>query len=381
MDPLETYVECKLCFKKFANDNWLINHVKNEHVEKSNFNCRFCDKVYNSSGSLRSHVSRMHKRISTNISKFFKPSNIPGPSNEGNNVNVEINSICNTEPNNLDLNTDSDSDEDPDSDHNINFEDNRDTDSDPGTNADHHRDVDSNPDDDFDPDQDPDSKPDSDDSDIENDSPFKKILAEYLLYLRAQTRATNKDILNILKNLQIVVQFFVKHYLNLLSDKIHSILRINVHDFINIQELIDSIDCVQGLSSIYKQDVYFEKIFGIIKPLRIELGSKFINYGPPTIDENQKVKRKSEEMIFLPISTVLSKWLENGHFRDMINIPRNEEGIYSTYVDGNYFQNHTFRIAFPNSILIRLYYDEAEMCNAVGSKADYEINYDFSTGW
>lgn len=167
-----------------------------------------------------------------------------------------------------------------------------------------------------------------------------------------------------------MVEFYVRHYLNLVAERINDSLQLNINNFVNIDDLVSTINCSQGLSSIYKQDIYFEEKFGIIKPLRIQLGSQFGNYGPQTTDGSQTIKTKKNEMIFIPITTVLGKWFENGQFGNMINIPRRQvDGVFSSYVDGSHFQNHSFRLSNPDCTLIRLYYDEAEMCDAVGSKA------------
>lgn len=216
----------------------------------------------------------------------------------------------------------------------------------------------------------------SEDEDLDNDdynlpdNPEKAMIGEYLLYLRSSTRATNEDVLNILSKLQDIVQWHVDRCLHKIQTKLQEEHDIQLGEFINIEEIRNSVDCSQGLDTIYKQDKYFKEKFNVIQPERIKLGERFVPYGTATVDGNQPIKIKRDEFIYIPISKVLSRWLQNGSFGNVSRVPRRrDDGIIESYMDGTHIENHPYRNRRPNYRLIKLYYDEADMCDAIGSKS------------
>ncbi|XP_043462982.1 uncharacterized protein LOC122499017 [Leptopilina heterotoma] len=217
---------------------------------------------------------------------------------------------------------------------------------------------------------DSDYEDDPDDIDDVPDNPEKEIIGQYLLYLRSSTRATNKDVINILSKMQEVVRWYLTHYLNDVRTTLQERHNLHLNDFINIEEIVNNVNCSQGLHSIHNQNLYFQEKFNVVKPNRIELGENFVPYGTPTIYGNQPIKRKKDEFIHIPINNVLTKWLENGSFGNVLFNPTpNEEGVIETYMDGTYFKNHSYKRRRPDCKFIKLYYDEVDMCDAVGSKS------------
>ncbi|XP_051167363.1 uncharacterized protein LOC127285405 [Leptopilina boulardi] len=218
--------------------------------------------------------------------------------------------------------------------------------------------------------EDSDFEDENDENDDVPDNPEKQIIGEYLLYLRSSTRATNKDVINILGKMQEVVRWYLNHYINNISNTLQERHNLRLNDYLNIDEIVNNIDCSQGLRSIHNQDVYFKQKFSYVVPQRIELGENFVPYGTATVYGNQPVKRKKDEFIHIPISEVLIRWLQNGSFGNVLFHPRpRNDGILETYMDGNYFQNHSFKRRKPECKFIKLYYDECDMCDAVGSKS------------
>lgn len=202
------------------------------------------------------------------------------------------------------------------------------------------------------------------------DNPAKEIIGKYLLYLRGCTRATNNDVINILHKMQEVVRWYVSHCVTNIQNRLREGYGLRLNDFINVDEILNEIDCTQGLHSIRNQDTYFQTKFNIVQPHRVELGENFAPYGTPTIYQNQPMRQKKDEFIQVPISEVLPRWLEKGTFGNILRLRRRGEGDLSeTFVDGTHYQNHTYVQRRPNCKLIKLYYDEVDMCDAVGSKS------------
>lgn len=200
------------------------------------------------------------------------------------------------------------------------------------------------------------------------DNPYKEAIGKYLLYLRSSTRATNKDVINILHEMQEVVQSYVVNCLNDVHIKLQERTGLNLMEHINVNEIKNNIDCTQGLNTIRRQDLYFKKKYNFMKPHRITLGERFVPYGTASVDGNQPVRIKRDEFIHIPISEVLPKWLENPTFQNVTKPKiRREDNVLETYMDGYHFQNLSFILQKPNCRFIKLYYDEVDMCDAVGS--------------
>ncbi|XP_043469644.1 uncharacterized protein LOC122504689 [Leptopilina heterotoma] len=218
--------------------------------------------------------------------------------------------------------------------------------------------------------EDSDFEDDYDEDDNVPDNPEKEIIGEYLLYLRSSTRATNEDVTNILRKMEVVVKWYLSRHLNNIRNILGETHNINLNEYIDIDEIINNIDCSQGLNSIHNQNKYFEEKFKVVLPDRIRLGEKFVPYGSSSIYGNQPLKIKKDEFIHVPISKVLTAWLGNGSFGNILFNPRrNENQAIETYMDGSYFQNHSYKLQKPNCKFIKLYFDEVDMCDAVGSKS------------
>ncbi|XP_043473837.1 uncharacterized protein LOC122509755 [Leptopilina heterotoma] len=329
-------VKCQICNEFFINEMWLLDHVKKVHSD-SLYTCTYsgCNAAYSNENSLRSHCYRKHKT-------FFSS----GRGEFSRNVN--------------DTNSEDDPDEPDDSDTTFSSDQ---PDDDSGDEPDYE------PDDD--PEDDPEDDPDVDMEDNQNNdnNAFKRTIADFILYLRGRTRATNDDVLNILNELQTVVEIYVRYYLNHTAQVLEEALHINLNNYINIEESIAGINCSCNLDSVYKQDVYFEREYGVVNPLIKELGSSFIPSGAPANDGNQPMRRKADQLVHIPISSVLLRMFENIDFHRLIQTPEaRTDQVLASYVDGTFFQNHPFRNQKPNSYFIRLYYDEADMCDSLGSK-------------
>lgn len=224
----------------------------------------------------------------------------------------------------------------------------------------------------FSDDDDDESEIENQDNDVDNvpDNPEKEMIGRWLLYLRSSTRATNDDVLNITTQMEDVVQFYVNRTINKIEIQLQENHGILLRNYVNVDEIRNSVDCNQGLHTIYNQDMYFKQKYNVVQPQRVKLGERFVPYGTPTVDGNQPIRIKKDEFIHIPISEVLPKWFENDSFFNVSRFQRRrEDGTMETYMDGTHIQNHEYRNLRPNCRLIKLYFDEVDMCDAVGSKS------------
>ncbi|XP_043466576.1 uncharacterized protein LOC122501295 [Leptopilina heterotoma] len=104
--------------------------------------------------------------------------------------------------------------------------------------------------------------------------------------------------------MQDVVKWYVTHSLNDVREKLRDTHNLHLDNYVDVEEIINNIDCSQGLNSIQKKDRYFQKKFNVVAPNRILLGEKFVPYGTSTIDGNQPVTIKPDEFIHVPITDV-----------------------------------------------------------------------------
>lgn len=169
------------------------------NVENPDFKCNYMvrNDIYRNASSLRSHVYRKHRlsqpRRNRTIASVVDP---------------DFDFMDFDDDDDPEENTDSEDDEDSESNFNEDDQDER-----PGF-------VDDVP-----------------------DNPKKEIIGQHLLYLRGQTRATNNDVLGILKNLQSVVKSYVEYYLRKANDTLFSHAGFHLTDYISIEDMVDEMDC------------------------------------------------------------------------------------------------------------------------------------------
>lgn len=325
--PGEKSLQCCYCFEAF-DKNVLPQHIRQSHISKSDLICKLCDAVYTIASSLRSHVHRNHKNLQSKRSRtglnekrlfhlhdddgdhaaesnFQNPGDVdrghvpgdddpdpsdddpgdgdPGDVNPGDG-NTGDGNPGDGDPGNGNPGDGNRGDGDPGDGNpgDSNPCDGNPTDGDPGDGdpgdgdpGDHDFvDVNSAPESndesdihsDDEPD-DPDGNPDDDPYNFEDevpDNPQKKIIAEYILYLRSQTKATEGDVLGILRNLQQVVESYVDYYLRNADEILFEAAGFRLTDYVNMEGTIAEIDCSQGLHSIFNQDNYFEEKYGVI---------------------------------------------------------------------------------------------------------------------
>lgn len=103
------------------------------------------------------------------------------------------------------------------------------------------------------------------------------------------------------------------------------------------------------------------------------MDGNFARYGTARNDGDQPLKLKPDEFIHIPISEVLKKWMSNGSFGCIVDLKkRRPDGVLASYADGLQFCNHPYRLRRPNSVLVKGYYDEVDVCDSAGSKASGE---------
>lgn len=80
-------------------------------------------------------------------------------------------------------------------------------------------------------------------------------------------------------------------------------------------------------------------------------------------------KQVMESFQYVPIIEVLQMVLKNRSVREVIAVEEPSPDNYlSSFVDGLHFKNHSFFQRYKQAIRIKLYYDELEIVNALGSK-------------
>ena len=100
-------------------------------------------------------------------------------------------------------------------------------------------------------------------------------------------------------------------------------------------------------------------------PIKKTLGRRFVKYGSANTGEDRPEKRKEDEMMFIPISETFKRLVANPTFIQTLKNHVSKEGVISYFKDGLKFINE----ADPDVAHIRLYSDEADMCDGLGSRA------------
>ncbi|XP_051176569.1 uncharacterized protein LOC127291456 [Leptopilina boulardi] len=330
-------VQCRFCTQDLEKE-YLEQHLKLNHLTHPDFQITCgvnnCQKVYKNLSSLRSHRSRQHynqRRAETN--------------DEEDDIDSNSESVTNDEEENIDNNSESITHEENAADHldidDLDYDDNgEDTDYD---SDDYDEILDS------DDDSDEEDGQDHANNEEETENLQKITLGLMFLSMRAQTQVTNDIVLNVIKSLDAVVKRYV--------------------ELIDINREVAKIDTVHGLNTIYKQDAYFAEQFDVVQPTIQHLSSEFqiAGHGP---SGNPNVKLKDDEFIYIPIRDVLSKRLSNDKFRELLEQnSEDKEGIFRSFKDGSRYKQHPMFSSNPKAVQIKLYYDEVEFCDGLGSRA------------
>lgn len=136
----------------------------------------------------------------------------------------------------------------------------------------------------------------------------------------------------------------------------------------DIKNIMDLKHPYQGLKTLEEQIGAMIEYFGYIEPSEIPLGyrtdlrldGKSCTYVP---------KQVMESFQYVSIIEVLKMVLKSSDVREAINNEKqSSEGILESFIDGQCFKNHPFFQKHKHALRIKLYYDEAEITNPIGSK-------------
>ena len=159
---------------------------------------------------------------------------------------------------------------------------------------------------------------------------------------------------------------------NTLKNKI--ITRLNLQDTID-EEVISDVNKImqwdnpfEGLKTYDQQIKAMIEYYGYIEPQEIPLQERSDN----RLEKETCTYIPSQVMDsfqYVPFIDVLKMVLSNTDVRQAINNEQpSGDGILGSFIDGQYFKDHIFFKKYNNAIRIKLYYDEIEVVNPLGSK-------------
>lgn len=342
---------CGFCDQRFLQLIDIQDHLRNFHNAESNEGQRCginnCSARYRNPNSLKSHRSRVHRREIINNEVL---PNIQELENEI--VQEDVNRIHiphRLNEDNVSEEDDGDEEEDDDEEvEEVDFEPSSSDDTpDENTDYDEVEDVDNNP-------------------GINDER--KRALGRFLLNLRGNTNVSEKQITGILTMLQDVVRTYVGKSLRRLEQVLQE-RDINDRDYFDLNNEIESSDCIFDLHKKEKRETYLRNEFDVLMPIRHTLGRRFVKYGSAATGKNCPTKHKKDEMMFIPITKIIQKFAANDSFHGLLKYHDLREGIFASVEDGSRYKNDTWWKFNDESFHIKLYSDEVDMCDGLGSKS------------
>lgn len=350
---LEGFV-CCFCNQRFPLLNEIREHLQNFHHFERNRGRRCgindCPAVFQNPQSLRSHRSRIHRHA-----------------RDDNNVIPNIEENLNF---NIPLPLDEEVEDDNGSSSTIFEEDNL---SEEGENGDEIiEDIDSELSSTDESGEDEDE--DEGDEEAVNDDPGinderKRAVGRFLL--RGSTNISEPHITKILHMMQDVVSIYVGDSLRKVKQSLEA-RGINLRDYVDIQAEVQSTNCVFDLSSKNQRAKYLKREFNVLMPTRYTPGRRFIKYGSTITGQDRPTKRKKDEMMFIPLSKILRNFAENDSFHLPLKYHGLEPGIFFSVEDGCKYQTDNWWKDNDDSMHVRLYTDEVDMCDGQGSMSSGE---------
>lgn len=123
-----------------------------------------------------------------------------------------------------------------------------------------------------------------------------------------------------------------------------------------------------GLKTYDQQMKALIQNFKYIEPEEIPLGLR-IDTRKDRNSCNYEPENVKESFQYVPVIKVLELVLCNKEIRSVIETEQpSPAGILGSFIDGAHFQNHNFFQRYPHALRLKLYYDEFEIVNPLGSK-------------
>lgn len=104
-------------------------------------------------------------------------------------------------------------------------------------------------------------------------------------------------------------------------------------------------------------------------PTRYTLGRRFVRYGSASTGQNRPMKRKKDEMVYISLTNIIQKFAANDTFHSIIKYHDLQPGIYTSFEDGCKYRNDDWWKDLEESFHVKLYTDDVDMCDGLGSKA------------
>ena len=200
------------------------------------------------------------------------------------------------------------------------------------------------------------------------DLDLKTFIINMIARLHSHSSMTGSIVNSIVKELEEILSYLQSFLQIQINEKIKLGNIINEELIENISNILNFNTSFYDLSTIDGQINLLVENYGYIQPIEIPLGrridtvldSKTLTYVPTTVIEKYQ---------YVPIIEVLKLVLSNVEVRQSILSERPSlDGTLSSFVDGEHFKTHPFLQKYKHAIRLKLYYDELEIVNPLGSK-------------
>jgi len=122
-----------------------------------------------------------------------------------------------------------------------------------------------------------------------------------------------------------------------------------------------------GLRSKWYQDKYLKESLQVIQPRCVSIDAKFLKKGE---SQKRKVAIMEKNFFYIPVLEVLEKLVKHPDFEVITQRKCSPDAdVLDCYTKGNLFKNNPFFVLHPDALRLLLYYDDAEFCKDLSSRA------------
>lgn len=206
------------------------------------------------------------------------------------------------------------------------------------------------------------------DEDNNNNNNLEDLVIKMLQKLHSNTSVTGAMVSDIFRECENFC-FYTRNFLKTKMKNELQVGQVIDQEFINRVDQVFEFDSpFEGKKSYSQQISTLIDKTNYIEPLEILLGKRLDSkLNKKTL--SYTVKMVPESYQYVPIIEVLKLVLSSARIRELINSEEpSPEGCLASSIDGQYFKNHPFFKRFKNAIRIKLYFDELEIVNPLGSK-------------
>lgn len=205
-------------------------------------------------------------------------------------------------------------------------------------------------------------------NDVDDFASFQTFIARMIGRFHCNPSVTGATVTTFLDECEQYTEHLTEFFKNRLSNRVRQMGLLTEEQTADLLTIFDIESPFDNVKTLDQQMEVLKKQCGYIDSIEIPLGYRF----DTRLDRQSCTyipKMVLDTCQYVPIIEVLTMVLSNRAVLDAVmNEQSSPPGVLSSFRDGQHFKTHPLFSRYPNALRLKLYYDELEIVNALGSK-------------